>query len=134
MWTMTAMAMALRWYRWRTRMDTTSRTRMMISMYACWWVSYRIQYTYNSSKKSISSSSLSNLKSNNYNKNDTRRKTKTLIQYSTRISAMRIMTTMSTTTATTITITITITITMTIIIIITMTTTPTTDRLGWQQQ
>ena len=71
-----------------------------------------------------SSSSLFNLKSNSYNKNDTRRKKATQIQYSTRRSAMMMTTT--TTTATTISITIMMTMTMTI----TMTNTSVTDGLG----
>jgi len=65
--------------------------------------------------------SLSNLKSNNYNKNDTRRKTTTPIQYSTHTRTLAMM--MMTTTAT-----------LTISITIMMTTTSTTDGLGRQQQ
>ena len=67
-----------------------------------------------------SSSSLSNLGSNNSNKNGTRKKTTTLLQYCTRTSGVTM--TMLTMNATKI------------IIIITALTTIIIDELGWQQR
>ena len=110
----TEMAMTRRQRRWRTRIDTTRRTRMIIRRYTFQWTSCNIQYTYNDSHNINISSSLSNLKSNSYNKNDTKRKTATPLQNSTRRSAM-MTTTMKTSTTISITIIIKMTTTITIV-------------------
>ena len=54
------------------RIYTTSSKQ---KRYTFQWTSFNIQYIYNSSHNINISSSLSNLKSNVYNKNDTRRRT-----------------------------------------------------------